>query len=76
MITMIIVCDATRNVLCFCAPLSISLFAGVSFFSTWLIFYAFCTLQELLVSVDTEGAMESVEGSLFVDALSAPTSLF
>jgi len=32
--------------------------------------------QELLVSVDMEGAMESAGGSLFVGALSAQTSLF
>ena len=35
-----------------------------------------CIWQELHVSVDTEGAMESVEGSLFEDALLALTSLF
>jgi len=37
-------------------------------------FFAF--EQELLVSVDMEGAMESVEGSLFVVALSVQISLF
>jgi hypothetical protein len=36
----------------------------------------YALVQELLVSVDMEGVMESVEESLFVDALSAPTYLF
>jgi hypothetical protein len=36
----------------------------------------YALVQELLVSVDMEGVMESVEESLFVDALSALTYLF
>ena len=49
---------------------------GFLAFAVVLICLLWGSEQELLASVDMEGAMESVGGSLCVDALSAKTFLF